>query len=182
MGEEGVLILEKEGPVSIVTLNRPEARNALSTEMLSIMVEAWDRVDNDPDIRVCILTGAGGYFCAGMDLEELQGSLGSDREVIWEDAQKLATLYDLIYTLPKPTIAAVNGHAVAGGLVLALACGPLGVWILLYRQSYAAESIAHAALPGLVLASLSAIPLVVGAGAAARPPIRTPYRHRPSSR
>ena len=50
-------------------MNRPEARNALSGEMLSIMVEAWDRVDDDPDIRVCILTGAGGYFCAGMDLK-----------------------------------------------------------------------------------------------------------------
>ena len=62
-------LIEQRGHTLIVTLNRPEARNALSTEMLSIMVEAWDRVDNDPDIRVCILTGAGGYFCAGMDLK-----------------------------------------------------------------------------------------------------------------
>ncbi len=53
----------------ILTLNRPEARNALSTEMLSIMVDAWNRVDDDPEIRTCILTGAGGYFCAGMDLK-----------------------------------------------------------------------------------------------------------------
>lgn len=52
-----------------MTLNRPHARNALSTEMMEIMVQAWDRVDNDPDIRCCILTGAGGYFCAGMDLK-----------------------------------------------------------------------------------------------------------------
>ena len=62
-------LVEQRGHTLIVTLNRPEARNALSTEMLSIMVEAWDRVDNDPDIRSCILTGAGGYFCAGMDLK-----------------------------------------------------------------------------------------------------------------
>jgi enoyl-CoA hydratase/carnithine racemase len=60
---------EQREHVLIVTLNRPEARNALSGEMLSIMVEAWDRVDSDPDIRVCVLTGAGGYFCAGMDLK-----------------------------------------------------------------------------------------------------------------
>lgn len=52
-----------------MTLNRPHARNALSTEMMEIMVQAWDRVDNDDDIRCCILTGAGGYFCAGMDLK-----------------------------------------------------------------------------------------------------------------
>ena len=62
-------LIEQRGHTLILTLNRPEARNALSTEMLSIMVEAWDRVDNDPEIRTCILTGAGGYFCAGMDLK-----------------------------------------------------------------------------------------------------------------
>jgi enoyl-CoA hydratase/carnithine racemase len=53
-------LVEQRGHTLILTLNRPEARNALSTEMLSIMVEAWDRVDNDPEIRSCILTGAGG--------------------------------------------------------------------------------------------------------------------------
>ena len=62
-------LIEQRGHVLIVTMNRPQTRNALSGEMLSIMVQAWDRVDNDPDIRVCILTGAGGYFCAGMDLK-----------------------------------------------------------------------------------------------------------------
>ena len=55
--EDAHALIEQRGPVLIVTMNRPEARNALSGEMLSIMVEAWDRVDSDPDIRVCILTG-----------------------------------------------------------------------------------------------------------------------------
>src|SRR5665213_2783755 len=55
-------LVEQRGHTLIVTLNRPESRNALSTEMLSIMVEAWDRVDDDPEIRTCVLTGAGGYF------------------------------------------------------------------------------------------------------------------------
>lgn len=62
-------LVERRGHTLIVTMNRPAARNALSTEMMRIMVQAWDRVDNDPDIRCCILTGAGGYFCAGMDLK-----------------------------------------------------------------------------------------------------------------
>ena len=62
-------LIEQRGHTLILTLNRPEARNALSTEMLSIMVDAWNRVDEDPEIRTCILTGAGGYFCAGMDLK-----------------------------------------------------------------------------------------------------------------
>ena len=59
-------------------MNRPEARNALSTEMLAIMREAWDRVDNDPEIRTCILTGAGGDFCAGMDLKAVTGKPPGD--------------------------------------------------------------------------------------------------------
>ncbi len=50
-------------------MNRPERRNALSSEMLRIMEDAWYRVNSDPEIRVCILTGAGGFFCAGMDLK-----------------------------------------------------------------------------------------------------------------
>src|ERR1700755_107896 len=68
-GKKADAIIEQRGHTLILTLNRPEARNALSTEMLSIMAEAWDRVDNDPQIRSCILTGAGGSFCAGMDLK-----------------------------------------------------------------------------------------------------------------
>src|SRR5687767_7733352 len=58
-------IVEREGHTLIVTMNRPEARNALSAEMMQIMSEAWDEVNANPDIRVAILTGAGGHFCAG---------------------------------------------------------------------------------------------------------------------
>ena len=61
-------LVEQDGHKLIVTMNRPERRNALSSQMLRIMEDAWDRVNSDPEIRVCILTGAGGYFCAGMDL------------------------------------------------------------------------------------------------------------------
>src|SRR4051794_41649220 len=62
-------LVEQDGHKLVVTMNRPERRNALSAEMLRIMESAWDRVNEDPEIRVCILTGAGGYFCAGMDLK-----------------------------------------------------------------------------------------------------------------
>ena len=75
-------LVEQREHTLIVTLNRPGRRNALSTEMMQIMVEAWDRVDNDPDIRCCILTGAGGYFCAGMDLE------GGDRQATGRVVQR----------------------------------------------------------------------------------------------
>jgi methylglutaconyl-CoA hydratase len=75
-------------------------------------------------VRFVILTGAGSSFCAGMDLAELQDSLKQAGEAspVWDDALRLATLYDLIYTLPKPTVAAVNGAAVAGGAGLVSVC------------------------------------------------------------
>jgi enoyl-CoA hydratase len=71
-------LVEQQDHVLVVTMNRPEARNALSGEMLAIMREAWDRVDQDPDIRACILTGAGGAFCAGADLKAMTTAHPSD--------------------------------------------------------------------------------------------------------
>jgi ABC-type Mn2+/Zn2+ transport system permease subunit len=71
----------------------------------------------------------------------------------------------MLHALTDPFSGSIGAHALIAVVLLALACGPLSVWILLYRQSYAAESIAHAALPGLVIAALAGIPLVVGAGA-----------------
>ena len=101
-------LIEQRGHVLIVTMNRPESRNALSGEMLSIMVEAWDRVDNDPDIRVCILTGAGGYFCAGMDLKAAAAKPPGDS---FSDGSYDPSRIDGLLKgrrLTKPLIAAVN--------------------------------------------------------------------------
>ena len=108
-------LIEQRGHTLILTLNRPEARNALSTEMLSIMVEAWDRVDNDPDIRSCILTGAGGYFCAGMDLKAATAKPPGDS---FKDGSYDPSRIDALLKgrrLTKPLIAAVEGPAIAGG-------------------------------------------------------------------
>ena len=66
---EAHCLVEQDGHKLVVTMNRPESRNALSGEMLAIMEEAWDRANSDDSVRVVILTGAGGYFCAGMDLK-----------------------------------------------------------------------------------------------------------------
>ena len=108
-------LIEQRGHTLILTLNRPEARNALSTEMLSIMVEAWDRVDNDPEIRTCILTGAGGYFCAGMDLKAATAKPPGDS---FKDGSYDPSRIDALLKgrrLTKPLIAAVEGPAIAGG-------------------------------------------------------------------
>ena len=82
-------LVEREGGVVVVTLNRPERRNAFSPEMLALMNDAWDLIDSDPDVRVAILTGAGGTFCAGADLKAMAGGDQSDprwRERFDEDA------------------------------------------------------------------------------------------------
>jgi enoyl-CoA hydratase len=108
-------IIEQRGHTLVLTLNRPEARNALSSEMLSTMVEAWDRVDNDPDIRTCILTGAGGYFCAGMDLKAATAKPPGDS---FKDGSYDPSRIDSLLKgrrLTKPLIAAVEGPAIAGG-------------------------------------------------------------------
>ena len=108
-------LIEQREHTLIVTMNRPEARNALSGEMLSIMVEAWDRVDNDPDIRVCVLTGAGGYFCAGMDLKAATKAPPGDS---FKSGGYDPTRIDGLLKgrrLTKPLIAAVEGPAIACG-------------------------------------------------------------------
>ena len=115
-GEKGPdALIEQRGHTLILTLNRPEARNALSTEMLAIMVEAWDRVDSDPEIRTCILTGAGGYFCAGMDLKTAtKAPPGDSFKSGAFDPTKIEGLLKG-RRLTKPLIAAVEGPAIAGG-------------------------------------------------------------------
>ncbi|MBA4188661.1 MAG: enoyl-CoA hydratase [Planctomycetaceae bacterium] len=110
------------GPAALVTINRPDRRNALSRALIAELTEAFLRATTDPAARCVILTGTGSAFCAGMDLDELRGTLGDDSDMVWDDAAKLSSLYELIYTLPKPTIAAVNGAAVAGGAGLVTVC------------------------------------------------------------
>jgi enoyl-CoA hydratase len=108
-------LVEQRGHTLIVTMNRPASRNALSGEMLSIMVAAWDRVDNDPDIRCCILTGAGGYFCAGMDLKAATAKPPGES---FKDGSYDPSRIDGLLKgrrLSKPLIAAVEGPAIAGG-------------------------------------------------------------------
>ncbi len=108
-------IIDQRGHTLVLTLNRPEARNALSTEMLSTMVAAWDRVDSDPEIRSCILTGAGGYFCSGMDLKAATAKPPGDS---FKDGSYDPSRIDALLKgrrLTKPLIAAVEGPAIAGG-------------------------------------------------------------------
>jgi enoyl-CoA hydratase len=113
-GEPHALI-ERRGHVLIVTMNRPAARNALSGPMLALLAQAWDQVDDDPDIRVCVLTGAGGAFCAGADLKAMTTAHPGDQFAA--GGVDLSVIPALLKgrRLTKPLIAAVEGPAVAGG-------------------------------------------------------------------
>ena len=99
----------------VVTMNRPDKRNALSGEMLEIMADAWDRVNSDDDVRVAILTGAGGSFCAGADLEAMTRSSPSDRFESGEFDPSVIKSLLKGFRLTKPLVAAVEGPAIAGG-------------------------------------------------------------------
>jgi enoyl-CoA hydratase len=108
-------LLERRGHVLIVTMNRPQVRNALSGPMMALLREAWDQVDSDPDIRVCVLTGAGGAFCAGADLKAMTRS--HPGESFRAGDVDMSAIPALLKgrLLTKPLIAAVEGPAIAGG-------------------------------------------------------------------
>lgn len=108
-------LVDQRGHTLVVTMNRPRAKNAITGEMMAIMVEAWDRVDEDPSVRSCVLTGAGGAFCAGADLKSMaQHSPADSYEQGTFDPGRIEGLLKG-RRLTKPLIAAVEGPAIAGG-------------------------------------------------------------------
>jgi enoyl-CoA hydratase len=115
------LLTERDGGVLIVTMNRPERRNALSPSMMEGLSAAWDEVNSNPDIRVAILTGAGGCFCAGADLQAMTDLHPGDAFAEQQDDTVRGISDGVIkpllkgFLLDKPLIAAVEGPAVAGG-------------------------------------------------------------------
>lgn len=110
-------LVEREGAILVVTMNRPEARNALSGEMLARMGDAWKLLDTDPELRVGVLTGAGGTFCAGADLKAMSGGYAEDPWTArFEQDADLQWKALLRHARPcKPIVAAVEGYAIAGG-------------------------------------------------------------------
>src|ERR1700758_1121200 len=115
------LQLAYDSGIAILTLNRPEKRNAISYELIQELLVALVEVAESP-ARVLILTGAGKAFCSGMDLENLKALIGRSPEQSLQDTQTMARLFRTLYDFPKPTIAAVNGAAIAGGTGLATLC------------------------------------------------------------
>ena len=104
-----------------LTLNRPDKRNAVNPQMISELQTALDEIERKK-VRVVIMTGAGKTFCAGMDLEMLQTIARQSPQENQDDSRRIAKLFRRIWSFPRPIIAAVNGHALAGGCGIATLC------------------------------------------------------------
>ena len=115
------LRLETSGDIATITLSRPEKRNAISTEMTDELMGALAEVETSP-ARVAILTGEGKAFCSGIDLAALKAIANQSPMENLEDARRFARLLRRIWSFPKPTIAAINGPAIAGGCGIATLC------------------------------------------------------------
>src|SRR6266404_3373661 len=115
------LQLAFEAGIATLTLNRPDKRNAISYELIDDLLRALEEVKNS-STQILIVTGAGKAFCPGMDLDNLKALTGRTPDQNLEDSRKMASLFRSLYDFPKPTIAAVNGPAVAGGTGLATLC------------------------------------------------------------
>src|ERR1700719_6837 len=120
MNFKTITLNESDG-IATLALNRPDKRNAISYELIDDLIRALDEVRNS-STSILILTGAGKAFCSGMDLDNLKGLIGRTPEQNLADSRTMVSLFRSLYEFPKPTIAAVNGAAIAGGTGLALLC------------------------------------------------------------
>ena len=111
-------LYEASDCVATITLNRPEARNALSATLIAELAEAFEAAREDEDIRVVILTGAGDAFCAGLDLRELGGGAGVGEASEWDQPSYSTAMS----AFEGPIIGAINGAAITAGFEIALAC------------------------------------------------------------
>jgi enoyl-CoA hydratase len=122
---DSVLLIDKKDGVTTLTLNRPQAMNALSRELRRALIKTFGELADDADTKVVILTGSGRAFCAGLDLKELGGEVGSPAKNETEAAVSGGELVQALARLEQPIIGAINGFAITGGFELALACDVL---------------------------------------------------------
>ena len=112
------MTVERDGATAVVTLNRPEKRNALSLELREVLTDHLRALAGDDEIRCLVLTGAGSAFCAGMDTNEFGGDRAHKERIV----QLSIGLFRALGNCPKPVVGAINGPAVAGGFAIALLC------------------------------------------------------------
>ncbi len=117
--DEGAVLLEQNGPIAMITLSRPAALNALTWSMYQQMDAHLEHAAADDTTRAIIIRGEGKAFAAGTDIQQFQGFTGEDG-VAYEHTME--AIVERLYTITKPTIAAIHGYAVGAGLVVASVC------------------------------------------------------------
>jgi methylglutaconyl-CoA hydratase len=122
MTDYTALIVETDGPVARVTLNRPEVRNAFNDRLIAELADAFTRLGDNPAVRAIVLMANGPAFCAGADLNWMRSMADYTREDNLKDAAKLAFTLRTLYECPKPVVARVQGDAYAGGMGLLSVC------------------------------------------------------------
>ncbi len=151
-----ILLIERNDGVAMVTLNRPDAMNALSRELQAAIGEAFASLEADPDVRVAVLTGSGRAFSAGLDLKELSKPRDEQSQVrVGKDPARAMADFS------GPIIGAINGHAITGGFEIALACDVL---IASTRAVFADTHIRMGIMPGWGLSQR--LSRIVGVGRA----------------
>jgi enoyl-CoA hydratase/carnithine racemase len=115
---EGLLSIERNDEVAVVTLQRPEKRNALSIELRRELAEAFEVLSGDKGVGCVVLTGAGPAFCSGMDTGQFGGDLEHRRQLV----ETSTVAFEAVGSCQRPIVAAVNGPAIAGGFALSLLC------------------------------------------------------------
>jgi methylglutaconyl-CoA hydratase len=116
------ILIDRHGDILNVFLNRPEARNALSGELLAQLTEAFREASEDPSVRAVVLGGEGKDFCAGADLTEMKALGAAGAEKNRADAERLGATYRAIHSFPRPVVGRVQGNVFGGGVGLVAAC------------------------------------------------------------
>ena len=115
------LLIEDRGPVRVLTMNRPEKRNALNNALTEALLEGLRAADADDSVNAIVLTGAGPSFCAGADLAEFKDLTADNQPLVERRAQLTMSLHEIFPRMAKPVVTAINGAAMGGGAGLALA-------------------------------------------------------------
>ncbi len=153
-----LVLLDRRGPVTVVTLNRPEKHNAMSLEMKDELTRVLKDLDADPGTRLIVVTGAGDKaFVAGADIAEFHGRSPAEQRRMYEEG----TVYDAVDRVTKPILARIDGYCFGGGLELAMACD---VRIASERSSFSQAEINIGIIPGG--GGSQRLPRLVGLGTA----------------
>jgi methylglutaconyl-CoA hydratase len=141
------LAISQRDEVAVLTIDRPEARNALDDVLIGQLTSAVERASGDPTTRVIVLTASGSVFSAGGDLAWMRRMANASREENLADARALATLLQTIDRSPKPTVARVNGSAFGGGLGLIAACD---IAVSVATAEFAASEVRLGLVPAVI--------------------------------